>query len=389
MKILLKIYLISFFFQSTIVFSSGSIEVNIPTLIGALITPYIILNLKTSLKNSFNLLLVLILWLFLRTAFEYGINTYVLSLFQLLCAIIPSIAIYNFSNDYKFRNEIILILKLQLILFLPLVLRDYGFFNLSFFDNLFGGVSFSTRNESFGIKRSRASFYEPSYFGIYLCLLFIIFKKRKNNKYWLVLIILELITTFSFGSFILLIIILILDSINKISFKKIFKSFVFISVSFFIFSQTTLGKKLQSVVSERIEISYQAIAFGVLTGSEGSRINSLPVAINFAIENPKNFFFGEGYTYRNWLKMKYGGDVLNQFGEGHIFNTFAAVIFHGGMIALIIYLLFIMKIFKSLKIDNSFVLIFLYIHFTYSGLQSYFLWMIILFANIYSSKKSI
>lgn len=383
-KLLIKIYLISFAFQSTILFVSGSFEINLPTIVGALITPLLLLDRSVSLSRSFKFLVILIIWLFFRTALEYGFDTYILSLFQLLTAIIPSIAVYNLSREEQFRNELLRILKWQLVLFIPLIFRDYGLFDIGIFNDLFGEISYSTRSEYFGIKRSRASFYEPSYFGIFLCTVFFVFKGSKQSKFWLGLILLEVISTFSFGSFILVFFVTAFDFVRKLSLKSIFNAALIVSLLIFGFLQTSQGRKVISVVSERIQVSIEVVKFGVLTGSEGARINSLPVAISFANESSKNFFLGEGYTYRNWLKDKYGSDPLNQFAEGNVFNTFAAVIFHGGMIAIAIYLLFLFSVFKSLRISVTFIVIFLYVHFTYSGLQSYFLWMVIFLASLFA-----
>lgn len=350
---------------------------------GSLVTPLLLLNRGLSLSKPFKFLVILTTWLFFRTVFEYGFDIYILSLFQLLTAIIPSIVAYKFLRAEQFRNELLSILKWQLVLFIPLILRDYGLLNISIFDDLFGEVLHSTRNEYFGIKRSRASFNEPSYFGIFLCSIFFVFKSRKQSKFWLVLILLELISTFSFGSYILLFVVTVYEFVRNLSLKRIIRAVFTVSLIILAFLQTKPGRKMSSVILERIEVSIEVVQSGVLTGSEGSRINSLPVAMDFAKESSKYFFLGEGYTYRNWLKNKYGSQSLNQFADGHIFNTFAAVIFHGGMIALTIYLLFIFSIVKKFRISFDFVIIFLFVHFTYSGLQSYFLWMIIFLANIF------
>lgn len=383
-KLLIKIYLVSFSFQSTILFTYGSIEVNLPTIVGSLVTPLLLLNRGVSLSKSFKFLVILTTWLFFRTAFEYGFDNYILSLFQLLTAIIPSIVVYKFSRAEQFRNELLRILKWQLVLFMPLILRDYGLLNISIFDDLFGEVLNSTRNEYFGIKRSRASFYEPSYFGIFLCTVFFVFKSSKQSKFWLAIVLLEIISTYSFGSYILIFFVTAFEFMRNLSLKSIYKAVFIVSLFILGFLTTSQGGKLSRVISERIQISINVVQSGILTGSEGARINSLPVALSFANESPKNFLFGEGYTYRNWLKGKYGSESLNQFSEGHIFNTFAAVIFHGGMIAFAIYLLFLLNVFKSHRISITFIIIFLYVHFTYSGLQSYFLWMIIFLGNIFS-----
>lgn len=152
----------------------------------------------------------------------------------------------------------------------------------------------------------------------------------------------------------------------------------------FIISNTDSGNKFYSIIENRSSVSYGVITQGVLTGSEGSRINSLSIAFNFAFENYNNFFLGEGFAAnRDWLKNKFSHEKLNQLAKGHIFNTFAAVIFHGGIIALILYLLFLFSLLRNIKLKYDFLLIFIYVHFVYSGLQSYYLWIFIfLFTNI-------
>jgi hypothetical protein len=244
----------------------------------------------------------------------------------------------------------------------------------------------SSRSEYFGVYRSRAVFNEPSYFAIYLTLIYFLFKKLKINILWILLLIIEILSTFSFGSFILIFMIYCYNLFNKEKYK-IFTSILFTIIIFSLITmQTDYGNKFYSIIEERVLISYEAITLDVFTGSEGSRINSLPIAFTFVNENTNNFILGEGFSRdRNWLKRKFERINLSQFRDGAIFNTFAAVIFHGGITALILYLLFLIKLFINIKLSQEFVLIFLYLHFTYSGLQSYFLWIcIFLVINIYT-----
>ena len=386
MSNLVKIYLFFLPFQSVLIYSNDSIEINLPTLVGTILTPFFVISNKYVLPKSFKYLILLIFWFFITNLLRFGLDTYVLSIFQLLTAIIPSISILSNLNNINLKKTLIIILKFQLIFFIPLILRDYRLFNFEILDFIFQEVHYSTRSDYFGIERSRATFLEASYFGIYLTLIYFLFKELKLNIFWRLLILIEIITTFSFGCFMLIFLIYCYNFFKKISFKAFLNTLLLIITLSLVLSKTNSGNKFFSIIEERIKISYEAIAFGVLTGSEGSRINSLPIAFVFASENVNNFILGEGYsTNRNWLKTNFGNIPGNQFAEGHIFNTFAAVIFHGGITALILYLLFLLKLFKNIKISSEFILIFLYLHFVYSGLQSYYLWIcIFLVINIFT-----
>ena len=378
MSNLIKIYLFFLPFQSVIIYSNDSLEINLPTLVGAILTPFFVFSKKYVLPRSFKYLIFLIFWFFITNFIRFGLDTYVLSIFQLLTAIIPSISILSNINNSILKKELIIILKVQLLFFIPLIFRDLGVFNFDILDLIFQEVTYSTRSDYFGIERSRATFYEASYFGIYLTLIYFLFKNLKLNIFWILLILIEILTTFSFGCFVLIFLIFIFNFFKKISLKVFLTTLLLIISTLLIFSKTDFGNKFYSIIEERVIISYEAIALGNLTGSEGARINSLAVAFTFADENINNFILGEGFSRnRDWLKRKYADIPFNQFGEGHIFNTFAAVIFHGGIIALILYLLFLIKLFKNIKIPSEFILIFLYLHFVYSGLQSYYLWICI------------
>ena len=378
MSNLIKIYLFFLPFQSVILYSNDSIEINLPTLVGTILTPFFVISNKYVLPKSFKYLILLIFWFFITNFIRFGLDTYVLSIFQLLTAIIPSISIFSNIKNSNLKKTLIIILKCQLLFFIPLIVRDYGVFNFDILDFIFQEVHYSTRSDYFGIERSRATFYEASYFGIYLTLIYFLFTKLKLNILWRLLILIEILTTFSFGCFVLIFLIYCYNFFKQISFKVFFTTLLLIITLSLILSKTDSGNKFYSIIEERVITSYEAIAFNVLTGSEGARINSLPVAFIFANENTNNFLIGEGYsTNRNWLKRNFGNVPGNQFGEGHIFNTFAAVVFHGGITALILYLLFLIKLFKNIKISSEFVLIFLYLHFVYSGLQSYYLWICI------------
>jgi|GEM_PF-6419324 len=378
MSNLIKIYLFFLPFQSVILYSNDSIEINLPTLVGTILTPFFVISNKYVLPKSFKYLIFLIFWFFITNFIRFGLDTYVLSIFQLLTAIIPSISIFSNIKNSNLKKTLIIILKFQLLFFIPFIFRDFGVFNFDILDFIFQEVQYSTRSDYFGISRSRAIFNEPSYFGIYLTLIYFLFKNLKLNIFWRLLLLIEILTTFSFGCFVLIFLIHIYIFLKKISFKIILSTLFIIIIFSLIINKTDYGNKIYSVIEERVSISFNAIALGVLTGSEGSRINSLPVAFMFANENTNNFILGEGFSRdRNWLKRNFGHIPLNQLGEGYIFNTFAAVVFHGGITALILYLLFLIKLFKNIKISSEFVLIFLYLHFVYSGLQSYYLWICI------------
>lgn len=376
------IYLLLIPFQSVLIFSNDSIEINLPTFVGALITPFIILSRKYVLPKSFKYLLILIFWFATINFIKLGLDKTIFSIFQLLTATIPAISFYLYY-DKKLFKRFIKILKFQLLFFIPLILRDYGLFNFEILDIIFQEISYSTRSEYFEINRSRASFNESSYFGIYLTVVYFMFEYLKVNFFWRILILLEILTTFSFGCFILIFLVYIYKFFRETNVKDIIKT-ITLSFIFFLFVNYITSNKLSFIINERVITSYDALVYGKLTGSEGARINSLPIAFNFAFESYNNFFFGEGFaTNRDWLKNRFGHEKLNQFGEGHIFNTFSAVIFHGGIVALILYLFFLFSLFKNIKIKYDFLLIFIYVHFVYSGLQSYYLWMFIfLFNNI-------
>ena len=386
MSNLIKIYLFFLPFQSIILYSNNSIEINLPTLVGALLTPIFLISPKYVLPKSFKYLMILIFWFLITNLIRFGIDNYVLSIFQLVTAIIPSISIFSNIKNSNLQKQLITILKFQLLFFIPLILRDYRVIDLDILDLVFQEVLHSSRSEYFGVYRSRAVFNEPSYFAIYLTLIYFLFKKLKINILWILLLIIEILSTFSFGSFILIFMIYCYNLFNKEKYK-IFTSILFTIIIFSLITmQTDYGNKFYSIIEERVLISYEAITLDVFTGSEGSRINSLPIAFTFVNENTNNFILGEGFSRdRNWLKRKFERINLSQFRDGAIFNTFAAVIFHGGITALILYLLFLIKLFINIKLSQEFVLIFLYLHFTYSGLQSYFLWIcIFLVINIYT-----
>lgn len=375
MSNLIKIYLFFLPFQSVLIYSNDSIEINLPTLVGTILTPFFVISNQYVLPKSFKYLILLIFWFFITNLLRFGLDSYVLSIFQLLTAIIPSISILSNLNNSNLKKTLIIILKFQLIIFIPFILRDYRLFNFEILDFIFQEVHYSTRSDYFGIERSRATFSEASYFGIYLTLIYFLFKELKLNIFWRLLILIEVLTTFSFGCFILIFLIYCYNFFKKISFKAFLNTLLLTITLSLVLSKNNSANKFFNVIKERVIVSYEAVAFGLLTGSEGSRINSLPVAFIFANENTNNFILGEGYsTNRNWLKTNFGNVPGSQFAAGHIFNTFAAVIFHGGITALILYLVFLINLFKNIKIPFEFILIFLYVHFTYSGLQSYFLW---------------
>ena len=313
MSNLIKIYLFFLPFQSVILYSNDSIEINLPTLVGTILTPFFVISNKYVLPKSFKYLIFLIFWFFITNFIRFGLDTYVLSIFQLLTAIIPSISIFSNIKNSNLKKTLIIILKFQLLFFIPFIFRDLGVFNFDILDFIFQEVEYSIRSDYFGISRSRAIFNEPSYFGIYLTLIYFLFKNLKLNIFWRLLLLIEILTTFSFGCFVLIFLINIYIFFKKISFKIILSTLLLIITLSLILSKSDFGNKFYHIIEERVIISYEAIAFSVLTGSEGSRINSLPVAFIFANENINNFILGEGFSRdRNWLKRNFGHIPLNQ-----------------------------------------------------------------------------
>jgi len=140
----------------------------------------------------------------------------------------------------------------------------------------------------------------------------------------------------------------------------------------------------------RIDLAIYVILNNDLYGSEGSRLNSLYVMYEYLSSGTvTQFLFGEGFPYyADYLRRMFGSDPLLQYSDGAIFNTFAVVGISAGSIGLSIYLYLLNNIRKSKYIKTEYMIFFIILHFAYAGLQSYFLWSILLILKLNNTSRS-
>ena len=284
----------------------------------------------------------------------------------------------NYSKEETKKIHKYLIIGFYITI--PFVIFELGF-DIQIV-NLFSERLEPTRSIYEGINRIRATFTEPSYYAIYLCSLLYIFtnSKKPPKNHVILMIVICIILTFSFGGYLLALFIAF-----KTLRKKIKNLYIYFLLGFGIFVFNPL---IFQILLYRLNLTIISLITGNYYGSEGSRVNSIIIMFEYFSTGVKEFLFGEGFTYySNWLIERFGHDELYQFSDGQIFNTFASVGISTGAIGLFIYLIFLNSLRKSIYFNNMDILFFIMIHFLFSGLQGYFLWSVMILIKLNKTKN--
>ena len=274
-----------------------------------------------------------VLWCFLGSITRFSFTPSLLSLVLLLFLIFPITIILNKSNFQDIDKYVFF----GLILIIPFVFYDLGVSFLGFTPLEDRSVFFENTNSNmiFDFYRVKATFDEPSYLAIYLdgLLYYFLNVNSKYRKNAIIIILLIIPITFSLTGIFLTIVIFILKYIK--SFWKLLLSFVVI------LSISLTSSFYSEFFSGRMYLVYDSLIGNNISGSEGSRINSIIVMLDYLKQsNTLEFFFGEGYgKYDSWLieKYKFFNKAMVSYARGQINNTIAIVGISTGVVGLFLY----------------------------------------------------
>lgn len=128
---------------------------------------------------------------------------------------------------------------------------------------------------------------------------------------------------------------------------------------------------------ERFGLIFVALNSNLVTGSVGFRATAIIMPIIYLSDvTGFNFWFGEGFSnFSDWLVANYGHIQNSGFAYGEPGNIFSAITLSGGLLGILIYIIFILSPFQKLNNLNFAVLIFIiFLNFTSGNITSPFYW---------------
>lgn len=311
-----------------------------------------------------------IIWSVIVTVTRYDISSFVLSISGLILMWIPFVIKIPLSDKITY-------LTLSKLYFRGLIFSFIGAYQ-DIFSALFSlpkteeiipfaatqSIGDLSGSLNIGIDRINSLMTEPSEYAAflvfgYICLDYLESQKSVSAKTALIVrihIIIFLLFTFSISGLILFasywIISILLQFFRKNGVKSLLRNiatWLAIGITIFIITKLIPDLEVASIAFiQRIE--FLSNTSSNLNRSEGSRINSINLALDSLRDNYG--FIGQGYgkNTSNWILENYGGKSIH-YARGDIFNTYAAVTIAVGIPGL---LFFIVTIYHaSINYENN------------------------------------
>ena len=320
---------------------------------------------------------IFLFWCFVTAVYNQLNIKWLISFIPLFLMIIPISFTYSKFDFNGFQKYFLC----GFLLTIP-----FAFYDLA--TSYFGFIPFGSTSALFDYSaggvlgnflRVRSTFSEPSFYAIYLCLVFYV-QSDFDIKYKKILvttiIILLLLTLSLTGVFIMAFLVYYKYFRGTIirKFKTIITVILVTIISYIIFPSTF------DQLINRISNTYFSFNSSNITGSEESRINTFPVLINYFTSSDGNILTGEGYSnYEGWLINNYSyAGLLSSFARGQIHNAFAVIGISTGLMGLIIYLSIFLIMGSKNILPWDAIIFHLLIQLSYTLMIGYFLWGILL-----------
>jgi len=260
--------------------------------------------------------------------------------------------------------------------------------------------------EYLGFRRVKATFVEPARYAQYLALVYAILDLAGRNgieirhrRLLLASILVVLVSTLSLSG------IIIIAGYFGASFLLEARQWLtaplrserFWKMALFVWSPMIVGGWVLygDVVTEvvqlflgRLEEVVAVLRLGILTGSEGSRVQSTLVMFDYiSNQDWMHVLMGEGYSNAEvWLRENFAflGAERASFARGDLHNMFSTITLSTGLVGLGLYAAFLVTIFrqKTRSVPLLFITVVFIIHFATGYLLYARFWMMMLVAQI-------
>jgi hypothetical protein len=353
-------------------------------------------------KSTFFWAVLLALWCFLTAAFRYSPTAYLASWFGLCVMLLPFCGVAE-----NVRRERLL----KFLVVGTLVSFCFGTYEIAsnfvglprlgevFTFGLWSQVQYTSQ---IGLTRVKATMAEPAHYSRYLVFVYATVDLAERNgltfrgrRLFQATTLLMITATLSLTGIVLVIVYIFASSINAQKSNLISTLFsgrllltvlgLPVLVYLLYFSSGTV-REIVDLVVRRINDSFRAYEYGVLKGSEGSRINSTFIVFDYlASQDLWHALTGEGYAnYDRWLVEKYWylDRGRSSFARGDLHNAFSVVGISTGLLGLLLYISFLSAIVRKYALPYLFALLWVVSHFSTGGIVKAQFWGIVLVAAI-------
>lgn len=361
-------------------------------------TSRVISNLQNKKKTYFisktSLVLIFLSLFFLLTNFgRNSISGYILPLLMFLIMGLVAFESPKIWSHHKMHRNIVKksFWFLFIICIVELLLSNffYNFWSVLENSSIYNGSA----NSYFNFNRIRAFTTEPSNLAKLLVLYHLLFRfylpkissisNEKEIYGNFFLIVMTLSNTGILGIIIIEIAALFhrhrqilkkkkaLFNFKRIRYLLFFILFAVLSLYFFDFTYKLF---------ERFYLVFVALNENVSVGSVGFRATALIMPFIYLSETSGFYFWvGEGFSnFSEWLLLKYGHLEFSGFAQGQPGNIFSAITLSGGLIGLLIYIIFIIYPYRRFHgIDIICLAFLIFLNLTSGNLTSPFYWGLI------------
>jgi hypothetical protein len=350
---------------------------------------------------------IFVVWCFLTAVGRYSPASYLASLLGLIAVTFPLCGpVPQNVRPRRVLNALVYGLLVTFVFAAYEVAINFvgvppleSFFNYGVWANIRTG-------EYLGFRRVKATFVEPARYAQYLSLVYAIIDvagrrgiKIRYRRWILGGILVAMISTLSLSGVILMAgyfgASFLLNARERLTAplrsEQFWKMTLFVWTPLVIGIGVAYGDAVGEVVGlflNRLDKVIQVIQFGILVGSEGSRVQSTLIMFDYlANQDWLNVFIGEGYSNaERWLRENFTFLLGTQasFARGDLHNIFSTVTISTGVVGLGAYTYFLYSIFnqKTRSVPLLFITVVFVLHFATGYLLYARLWMTILVAQI-------
>lgn len=337
-------------------------------------------------------------WCVVTAATRYSASSYLVSLAALIAMAFPvvSAAPYRIRSDrvlLAFRVGFCLVCGMVLAELLTQLIFPRG---LEALQDLL--LPHARTHDFLGFTRVKGLMLEPAHLALYMCFAYVIFDLLRDNgdglRWEQLAAVLTIILTLSLSGIMILLSYVAVKWLKSIA-LAVFKARIRTRVGTwrFVFFTIALGaviginwdvlSSITSLFAQRAFSIFTVLMSADYVGSIGSRVNALPVMIDYWIDNwPWGTMAGLGYAnFEQWLIHSFGylGE-MSSFARGEVNSIIVVVGLSTGLVGLILFsFLMCSALRKPLRgLGLQMIVFLIMVQLVYGYLVSYFFWHCVL-----------
>jgi hypothetical protein len=385
---------------------SGGFDFTLLVVLVLVLDALILLNGKFVIGTT-RALTIFVVWCFLTAVGRYSPSSYLVSLLGLIAVTFPLCGpVPQNVRPRRVLNGLIYGLLVTFVFAAYEVMINFvgvppleSFFSYGVWANIRTG-------EYLGFRRVKATFVEPARYAQYLSLVYAIIdaagRRGVEIRYrrWLLGgILVALISTLSLSGVIIMAgyfgASFLLNARERLTAPL--RSEQFWKMTLFVWTPLAVGiavmygdavAEIAALFRERLDKVVEVIQFGILVGSEGSRVQSTLIMFDYVSgQDWVSVLIGEGYSNaEQWLQENFTFllGTKASFARGDLHNIFSTVTISTGVVGLSAYVYVLYSVFRqrTRSVPLLFIAVVFVLHFATGYLLYTRLWMTILVAQI-------